>query len=67
MEPERGDSFPSGPGRDPAALGEDKLPSAERKSFHISTTRTTPGRKTQTPRVDTAPQVEETPTPLGGG
>ena len=43
MEPGRGETFPSGPRRGPAAVGKDKFPSADRKSFHNSTTRTTPG------------------------
>ena len=44
-EPARGESCPSGQRRGPAALGEDKFPSPDQKSFHISTTPTTRGRK----------------------
>ena len=41
--------FPPGPRGGPAALGEDMFPSADRKSFHISTTRSTPGQKGRSP------------------
>ena len=49
MEPARGESFPSGQRRGPAAPGEDKLPSLCQKPFHISTTPTTRGRKIRSP------------------
>ena len=49
MEPARGESCPSGQRRGPAAPGEDKFPSPGQKSFHISTTPTTRGRKRRSP------------------
>ena len=45
MEPARGESCPSGPRRGPAAHGEDRVPSPDHRSFHISTTSRTRGRK----------------------
>ena len=65
MEPARGKSRPSGQRRGPAAPGEDHFPSPDHKYFHISTTQTTQGTKTQIPRFDTASRSVETPTPLG--
>ena len=61
MDPARGQSFPSGQRRGPAAPGEDKFPSPGQEIFYESTTPT----KTQISRVDTAPQGMKTPTPLG--
>ena len=49
MEPARGESCLSGQRRGPATPGEDKLPSPGQKSFHISTTPTTRGRKRRSP------------------
>ena len=49
MEPARGESCPSGRSRGPAAPGENKLPSPGQKSFFISTTPTTRGRKLRSP------------------
>ena len=67
MEPARGESFPSGQRRGPAAPGEDRVLSPDEKSFRISTTRShNLGTKTGIPRVDTAPQGVETPTTLAG-
>ena len=50
MEPACGASCPSGQRRGPAAPGEDKVSSPDQKSFHISTTPTTRGRKQTSPR-----------------
>ena len=49
MEPARGESFPSGQGRGPAAPGEHRVSSPDQKSFHTSTTPTTRGRKRRSP------------------
>ena len=65
MEPACGDSRPSGQRRRPAAPGEDKFPSTDQKSIYISTTPNNPWTKRQIPRVDTASQDVEIPTPLG--
>ena len=45
MEPARCESCPSGQCRGPAASGEDNVPSPDLKSFYISETPTTAGRK----------------------
>jgi len=45
MEPAYGESFPSDQRRSPAAPGEDKVSTPEKRSFLISTTPTTLGRK----------------------
>ena len=49
MEPARGESFPSGQRRGPAAPGEHRVSSPDQKSFHTSTTPTTRGRKRRSP------------------
>ena len=65
MEPERGESFPSGQRRGPAAPEKDGVLSADQKSFDISTTNSNNlGTKMGIPRVDTAPHGVETPTAL---
>ena len=66
MKSARGESCPPGQRRGPAARGEDEFPFPDQKSFHISTIPNKPGTKTEMPRVDTAPHVVETPTPLAG-
>ena len=45
MEPARGESYPPGQRRSPAAPGEDSVQSPDQKSLLISTTPTTRGRK----------------------
>ena len=53
MEPGRGESYPSGQRRGPAAPGEDRVLSPDQKSFHISMTNSNNlGTKTGIPRVD---------------
>ena len=64
MEPARGESCPPGQRQDPAAPGDDKVPSPDQKSFHTYTNSNNPETKTDIPRVDTAPQGVENPTPL---
>ena len=49
MEPARGEGCPSGQRRGPAAPGEDRVLSPDHKSFNISTTLTTWGRKRGSP------------------
>ena len=49
MEPARGASCPLGQRRGRAAHGEVEIPFPDQKSFHISTTPTTPGRKWRSP------------------
>ena len=66
MEASRGESCPSGQRQGPAAPGEDKFPSPDHKSVHTYLYHSNnPEKKTQIPRVDTALQDVETPTPLG--
>ena len=60
--PAGGEGCPSGQGRGWAAHGEVKVPSPDKKFFHISTNSNKPGTKTVIPRVDTAPHGVETPT-----
>ena len=65
MESARGECFPSGQRRGPAAPGEDRVLSPDHKSFHISTTNSNKrGTKTEIARVDTASRGVETPTTL---
>ena len=66
VEPLHGERGPPGQRRGSAAPGEDKFPSSDRKSFHVSTTPSTRGQKLRSPRVDTAPHDVETTTPLDG-
>ena len=49
MEPARGESFPSGQRRGPAAPGEQRVSSPAQKSFNASTTPTTRGQKRRFP------------------
>ena len=55
MEPEGGESFPSGQRRGSAAHGEDKFPSPDHKFCHVTTTQANRDENGD-PRVDTAPQ-----------
>ena len=50
MEPERIQSFPSGQRPGPAAIGDDRASSLQKKYFHISTTPTTLARKRRSPK-----------------
>ena len=57
MDPARDESCPSGQRRGPAALGEDRVSSPDYKSFHISKTPITRGRKRRSPGSIPLPTV----------